>query len=75
MNEERVGSVGLNLAIFLAFVLVTLVLVYRAGRSHRTASDYYAAGRGFTGAAERRRDRGRLPLGRLVPRHRGRHRA
>ena len=47
--EEEVGSVGLNLAIFGAFVLVTLVLVYRAGRTTRTASDYYAAGRGFTG--------------------------
>jgi cation/acetate symporter len=47
--EEEVGSVGLNLAIFGAFVLVTLVLVYRAGHTTRTASDYYAAGRGFTG--------------------------
>ena len=47
--EKQVGSVGLNLAIFGAFVLVTLVLVYRAGRTTRTTSDYYAAGRGFTG--------------------------
>jgi cation/acetate symporter len=47
--EEQVGSVGLNLAIFGAFVLVTLVLVYRAGRTTHTTSDYYAAGRGFTG--------------------------
>ena len=47
--EEPIGSVGLNLAIFGAFVLVTLVLVYRAGRTTRTASDYYAAGSGFTG--------------------------
>jgi cation/acetate symporter len=46
---DDVGSVGLNLAIFSAFVLVTLVVVYRAGRTTRTASDYYAAGRGFTG--------------------------
>jgi len=35
--EEPIGSVGLNLAIFGAFVLVTLVLVYRAGRTTRTA--------------------------------------
>ena len=55
--------------------LVTLVVVYRAARGNRTASDYYAAGRGLHRRAERRRDRGRLPLGRLVPRHRGRHRA
>jgi len=47
--EEQVGSVGLNLAIFGAFVLVTLVLVYHAGRTTHTTSDYYAAGRGFTG--------------------------
>ena len=44
-----VGSVGLNVAIFSAFVLVTLVFVYRASRTNRTASDYYAAGRSFTG--------------------------
>jgi cation/acetate symporter len=44
-----VGSVGLNTGIFLAFVVVTLVLVYRASRTNKTASDYYAAGRAFTG--------------------------
>ncbi len=46
---DDVGSVGLNLAVFGAFVLVTLVVVYQAGRSTRTTSDYYAAGRSFTG--------------------------
>jgi cation/acetate symporter len=46
---DDVGSVGLNLAIFGAFVLVTLVVVYRAGRGTRTASDYYAAGRAISG--------------------------
>ena len=51
--EEQVGSVGLNLAIFGAFVLVTLVLVYRAGRTTHTTSDYYAAGPGFTDRAGR----------------------
>ncbi|WP_433290851.1 solute symporter family protein [Pseudonocardia sp. CA-142604] len=44
-----VGDVGLNIGIFLAFVAVTLVFVYRASRTNRTASDYYAAGRAFTG--------------------------
>ena len=29
---------------------MTLVVVYRAARGNRTASDYYAAGRAFTGA-------------------------
>ncbi len=44
-----VGSVGLNIGIFLVFVLITLFFVYRASRTNRTASDYYAAGRAFTG--------------------------
>jgi len=44
-----VGSVALNIGIFLAFVAITLVFVYRASRTNKTASDYYAAGRSFTG--------------------------
>ena len=39
----------LNMAIFGLFVAITLVIVVRASRSTRTASDYYAAGRAFTG--------------------------
>ena len=34
-----VGDVGLNIGIFLAFVAVTLVFVYRASRTNKTASD------------------------------------
>ena len=44
-----VGSVGLNIGIFVVFVAVTLYFVYRASRTNKTASDYYAAGRAFTG--------------------------
>ncbi|MGH3585557.1 MAG: cation acetate symporter, partial [Pseudonocardia sp.] len=44
-----VGSPILNISIFAAFVAVTLVVVFRASRNNRTASDYYAAGRSFTG--------------------------
>ena len=44
-----IGNPFLNTAIFAAFVLVTLVVVFRVSRSNRTTSDYYAAGRGFTG--------------------------
>jgi cation/acetate symporter len=44
-----VGNPLLNIAIFGLFVLVTLVVVFRASRSNRTASDYYAAGRSFSG--------------------------
>jgi cation/acetate symporter len=39
----------LNISIFLAFVLITLVIVFRASRNNKTAADYYAAGRSFTG--------------------------
>jgi cation/acetate symporter len=41
---------ALNISIFAAFVLITLYIVFRAGRSNRTAVDYYAAGHAFTGA-------------------------
>ncbi len=44
-----VGNVALNIGIFLAFVVVTLYFVYRASRTNKSASDYYAAGRSFTG--------------------------
>ncbi|TCO48879.1 solute symporter family protein [Actinocrispum wychmicini] len=40
----------LNISIFGAFVVITLFVVFRASRNQRTAADYYAAGRAFTGA-------------------------
>jgi cation/acetate symporter len=46
---EPIGSPILNISVFAAFVLVTLVVVFRVSRSNKTASDYYAAGRSFTG--------------------------
>lgn len=45
----QVGEPLLNISIFALFVLVTLVIVFRASRNNRTATDYYAAGRSFTG--------------------------
>ncbi|GAB3713236.1 cation acetate symporter [Amycolatopsis oliviviridis] len=39
----------LNITIFGLFVVVTLFVVFRASRNTKTASDYYAAGRAFTG--------------------------
>ncbi len=39
----------LNISVFLAFVAVTLFIVIRASRNNRTAADYYAAGRSFSG--------------------------
>lgn len=49
MFETIVGNPFLNIGIFLAFVAVTLVIVFRASRNNKTAADYYAAGRSFTG--------------------------
>jgi cation/acetate symporter len=40
----------LNIGIFAVFVAITLVIVFRASRTSRTAVDYYAAGHAFTGA-------------------------
>jgi cation/acetate symporter len=44
-----VGNPALNIGIFALFVVVTLIVVFRASRNNKTASDYYAAGRSFTG--------------------------
>ena len=44
-----VGSPALNITIFAIFVVVTLVIVLRAARNNKTAADYYAGGRAFTG--------------------------
>ncbi|MGY3380561.1 cation/acetate symporter [Arthrobacter sp. TE12231] len=39
----------LNMGIFAVFVAITMVIVIRASRNNKTAADYYAAGRSFTG--------------------------
>ena len=44
------GEPWLNIAIFGAFVAITMVIVFRASRNNKTAADYYAAGRSFTGS-------------------------
>jgi cation/acetate symporter len=48
-QETPVNNPILNISIFLAFVVVTLVIVFRASRNNRSAADYYAAGRSFSG--------------------------
>src|SRR3954466_4687877 len=48
-ESEDIGNPAINIAIFGAFVLITLVVVFRASRNNKTAADYYAAGRSFTG--------------------------
>jgi cation/acetate symporter len=47
--DTTVGSPAVNITIFLLFVLATLAIVIRASRTNRTATDYYAGGRSFTG--------------------------
>jgi len=46
---EDIGSPAVNITIFLVFVVITLGIVIRAARNNRTAADYYAGGRAFTG--------------------------
>jgi len=48
-ETTTVGTPWLNITIFGAFVAVTLFVVLRASRNNKTAADYYAAGRSFTG--------------------------
>ncbi len=49
-QEVGVGDPAVNMGIFLVFVSITLIIVFRVSRSSTTASDYYAAGSSFTGA-------------------------
>ncbi|WP_309070322.1 solute symporter family protein [Arthrobacter sp.] len=48
-ETTTVGEPWLNMTIFGLFVAITLVIVLRASRNNKTAADYYAAGRSFTG--------------------------
>ena len=45
----QVGNPSINIAIFAAFVIVTLGIVIRASRNNSSATDFYAGGRAFTG--------------------------
>ncbi|GAA1344756.1 cation acetate symporter [Arthrobacter roseus] len=48
-GATNVGEPWLNITIFGVFIAITLVIVLRASRNNKTAADYYAAGRSFTG--------------------------
>ncbi len=48
-TTTTVGSPLVNMAIFLAFVAGTMVIVIRASKSNTSATDYYTGGRSFTG--------------------------
>src|SRR5918912_1812638 len=47
--DSTVGNPTVNISIFLLFVVVTLAIVVRASRNNRTATEYYAGGRSFSG--------------------------
>lgn len=49
LAQDDIGEPLVNIGIFGLFVVITLVIVFRASRSTKTAADYYAAGRSFTG--------------------------
>jgi cation/acetate symporter len=49
-DGATIGNPLVNLGIFLVFAAITLYIVYRVSSGHATASDFYAAGGGFTGA-------------------------
>jgi cation/acetate symporter len=46
---ETIGNPTINIAIFSAFVAVTLFITFRASRNNKSAADYYAAGRNISG--------------------------
>ncbi|NLG48149.1 cation acetate symporter [Gordonia sp. (in: high G+C Gram-positive bacteria)] len=48
-EPETVGNPVINISIFVAFVVVTMVVVIRASRKNASASEFFTAGGGFTG--------------------------
>jgi cation/acetate symporter len=48
-EAETVGSPIVNISIFAVFVAITMVVVIRASRNNKTASDFFTAGGGFSG--------------------------
>jgi cation/acetate symporter len=49
LAATKIGNPTINIAIFGLFVVATLAIVIRASRNNRSAADYYAGGRSFTG--------------------------
>ena len=47
--EGSIGEPVVNITIFGVFVLITLVITFRASRNNKSAADYYAAGRNISG--------------------------
>ncbi len=49
LAATTVGNPKVNITIFIIFVLFTLVIVIRVSKQNKTAADYYAGGRAFSG--------------------------
>lgn len=49
LAADTVGEPAVNITIFAVFVLITLAIVIRVSRTNRTAADFYAGGRAFSG--------------------------
>ncbi|MBM7051328.1 MULTISPECIES: cation acetate symporter [unclassified Rothia (in: high G+C Gram-positive bacteria)] len=47
--QETVGTPWINMLVFGLFVAATMVVVLRASKNNKTAADYYAGGRSFSG--------------------------
>jgi cation/acetate symporter len=48
-EAETIGEPAVNISIFGVFVLITLVITFRASRNNKSAADFYAAGRNISG--------------------------
>ncbi|HWU07324.1 MAG TPA: cation acetate symporter [Streptomyces sp.] len=48
-DAGTIGEPAVNISIFGAFVLVTLVITFKASRNNKSAADFYAAGRNISG--------------------------
>lgn len=46
---EQLGNPAVNIGIFVAFVVITLVIVIRVGRRNTNAAEYFTGGHAFTG--------------------------
>jgi cation/acetate symporter len=49
LAADTVGRPAVNISIFALFVVVTLAIVIRFSRNNRTATEFYAGGRAFSG--------------------------
>ncbi|MEU2348416.1 cation acetate symporter [Modestobacter sp. NPDC049651] len=48
-DAGTIGEPAINISIFAVFVLITLVITFRASRNNKSAADFYAAGRNISG--------------------------